>query len=101
VSGAWQVEIQFVAARSTHRLQLLQNGSRLTGSHQGEFATRDITGTISGDTVTLSSNLAARGDTAPFRFTGKVAGDAITGTLDLGEYLGATWTAARRGGGRG
>ena len=101
VSGAWQVEIQFVAGRSTHGFQLLQNGNRLTGSHQGDFATRDITGTINGDTVTLSSNLAARGDTAPFRFTGKVAGDGIVGTLDLGEYLGATWTARRRGAGRG
>ena len=101
VSGAWQVEIQFVAGKSTHGFQLLQNGNRLTGSHQGDFATRDIAGTINGDTVTLSSNLAARGDTAPFRFTGKVAGDAIAGTLDLGEYLGATWTARRRGTGRG
>jgi L-seryl-tRNA(Ser) seleniumtransferase len=101
VSGAWQVEIQFVAGRSTHGFQLLQNGSRLTGNHQGDFATRDINGTINGDTVTLSSNLAARGDTAPFRFTGKVAGDTIAGTLDLGEYLGATFTARRRGAGRG
>lgn len=101
VSGAWQVEIQFVAGKSTHGFQLLQTGNRLTGSHQGDFATRDIAGTISGDTVTLSSNLAARGDTAPFRFTGTLAGDAIAGTLDLGEYLGATWTARRRGAGRG
>jgi L-seryl-tRNA(Ser) seleniumtransferase len=100
VSGAWQVEVQFVASRRTHGFHLLQTGNRLTGSHQGEFATRDITGTINGDTITLSSNLAARGDTAPFRFSGKVAGDAIAGMLDLGEYLGATWTARRRGAGR-
>ena len=26
-------------------------------------------------------------------FTGKVAGDELKGTLDMGEYLGATWTA--------
>jgi len=101
VSGAWQVEVQFVASTRTHGFQLLQSGNRLTGNHQGDFAARDITGTISGDTVTLSSNLAARGDTAAFRFTGKVSGDAIAGTLDLGEYLGATFTARRRGAGRG
>jgi L-seryl-tRNA(Ser) seleniumtransferase len=101
VSGAWQVDVQFVASKSTHGFQLLQNGNRLTGSHQGDFATRDLTGTINGDTVTLSSNLAARGDTAPFRFTGRVAGDVLAGTLDLGEYLGATFTARRRGAGRG
>jgi L-seryl-tRNA(Ser) seleniumtransferase len=101
VSGGWQVAIKFVAGESAHGFHLLQNDNRLTGSHQGDFATRDITGTIDGDTVTLSSNLASRGDTVPFRFTGKVAGDVIEGTLSLGEYLGATWTARRRGGGRG
>ncbi len=101
VSGAWQVDIQFVAGKSTHGFQLLQTGNRLTGNHQGEFATRDITGTMNGETVTLSSSLAARGDSVPFRFTGRLTGDAIAGTLDLGEYLAATWTARRRGAGRG
>jgi uncharacterized pyridoxal phosphate-dependent enzyme len=100
LSGAWQVEIQFVASKTTHGFQLLQNGSRLTGNHQADFTTRDISGTINGDAVTLSSNLAPRGDSIGFRFTGKLAGDTLTGALDMGEYLGATWTAKRRGAGR-
>jgi len=61
----------------------------------------DITGTINGDTVTLSSSLAPRGDSINFRFTGKLAGETLAGALDMGEYLGATWTAKRRGAGRG
>jgi D-glucosaminate-6-phosphate ammonia-lyase len=97
LSGAWQVDIQFVASKTTQAFQLLQNGNRLTGSHQADFATRDIAGTINGDTVTLSSSLAPRGDSIAFRFTGKLAGDTLTGALDMGEYLGATWTAKRRG----
>ena len=101
LSGAWQVEIQFLASKTSHGFQLLQTGNRLTGSHQADFATRDITGTINGDTVTLSSNLAPRGDSVNFRFTGKLAGETLSGALDLGEYLGATWTARRRGAGRG
>ena len=101
LSGAWQVEIQFVASKTTQAFQLLQSGNRLTGSHQADFATRDISGTINGDTVTLSSNIAPRGDSITFRFTGKLAADSMTGTLDMGEYLGATWSAKRRGAGRG
>jgi len=100
LSGAWQVEIQFLASKTSHALQLLQNGNRLTGSHQADFATRDISGTINGDTVTLSSSLAPRGDSIGFRFTGKLTGDTMSGALDMGEYLGATWTAKRRGSGR-
>jgi L-seryl-tRNA(Ser) seleniumtransferase len=101
LSGAWQVDIQFVAGKSAHAFQLLQAGNRLTGSHQADFATRDITGTINGDAVTLSSNLAPRGDSISYRFTGKLTGDTMAGPLDMGEYLGATWTAKRRGAGRG
>jgi L-seryl-tRNA(Ser) seleniumtransferase len=101
LSGAWQVEIQFLASKTSHAFQLLQNGNRLTGSHQADFATRDISGTINGETVTLSSNLAPRGDSIGFRFNGKLTGDTMSGALDMGEYLDATWTARRRGTGRG
>jgi hypothetical protein len=35
----------------------------------------------------------ATGGKAPF--SGKLAGDQMSGALDMGEYLGATWTATR------
>ena len=55
-----------------------------------------MTGSISGDAVTLTSNVTERhGDSLNYRFTGKVAGDTISGTLSLGEYRNATWTAKR------
>jgi uncharacterized pyridoxal phosphate-dependent enzyme len=96
LSGGWDVEIKYAASGTTHRLHLQQNGNRLDGIHQGNFLTRDITGTISGDTVTLSSNVAERhGDSLNYRFRGKVSGDTLSGDLDLGEYRTATWTARR------
>ena len=96
LSGGWDVEIKYAASGTTHRLQLQQNGNRLDGIHQGNFLTRDVTGTISGDTVTLSSNVAERhGDSLNYRFRGKVSGDTLSGDLDLGEYRTATWTARR------
>jgi len=41
------------------------------------------------------------GDGLNYTFTGKVSGDEMSGALDLGEYLGAKWTATRRGTRRG
>jgi L-seryl-tRNA(Ser) seleniumtransferase len=35
------------------------------------------------------------GDSLMFRFSGKVSGDSMAGTLDMGEYLKARWTARR------
>jgi L-seryl-tRNA(Ser) seleniumtransferase len=101
LSGVWDVEIQYSASRTQHTIQLYQNGGRLTGTHQGNFQSRDISGTLSADAVTLQSVVTERhGDSLNYRFTGKAAGDVMSGALDLGEYLGATWTAKRRAGGR-
>src|SRR6185295_4935918 len=87
LSGAWQIEIQYAASRTTHRLHLQQNGNRIEGIHQGNFITRDISGTINGDAVSLASNVTERhGDALSYRFNGKVSGETMTGTLDLGEY---------------
>ena len=96
LSGPWEVEIKYTASSATHRLVLQQNGNRLDGVHQGNFLTRDVSGTISGDAVTLASNVTERhGDSLNYRFTGKVTGDTLSGTLSLGEYRSATWTAKR------
>ena len=98
LSGRWEVEIQFAASRGTHTLHLQQNGNRIDGTHQGNFLGRDIAGTMNGDHVTLSSVVTERhGDALTYRFSGKLAGDTLTGSLDMGEYLAATWTARRSG----
>jgi L-seryl-tRNA(Ser) seleniumtransferase len=96
LGGRWDVEIQYAVSTTTHSLHLQQAGNRLTGIHQGNFLTRDITGTISGTTVTLASVVTERhGDSLNYRFAGTVSGDTVSGSLDMGEYLGATWTARR------
>lgn len=96
LTGRWEIEIQYAASSTTHTIHLQQNGNRLEGLHQGNFISRDISGTISGHTVTLASNVTERhGDALTYRFSGKVTGDTISGTLDMGEYLAATWMARR------
>jgi L-seryl-tRNA(Ser) seleniumtransferase len=46
--------------------------------------------------VALASTVTERhGDALNYRFTGKLTGDSLSGALDLGEYLGATWIAKR------
>jgi uncharacterized pyridoxal phosphate-dependent enzyme len=96
VSGRWNVRIDYVAGASTHTLHLRQTGNRIEGTHQGDFVSRDLTGTIDGDRVQLASTYSERnGDALNFRFTGNLAADGMAGALDMGEYLTAKWTARR------
>jgi hypothetical protein len=97
LSGRWTIEIAYAASTSSHRLHLRQDGNRLEGLHQGDFLTRDISGTISGDAVTLASLVTERhGDALTYRFSGTVSSDGMSGGLDLGEYLSATWVGRRQ-----
>jgi L-seryl-tRNA(Ser) seleniumtransferase len=96
LTGQWEVEITYTATRSTHRLHLQQEGSTLQGMHQGDFVSRDVTGSIDGSDVSLVSRITERtGDSLNYRFSGTVSGETLSGTLDMGEYRSATWTARK------
>jgi L-seryl-tRNA(Ser) seleniumtransferase len=96
LGGQWDVRVEYAAGDSRHRLSLRQRGNDLDGSHTGDFVTRDLTGTIDGDKVRFRSAYGENGDSIAYTFAGTVTGDQMGGTLDMGEYLGARWTAQRR-----
>ena len=96
LTGRWNVRIEFAAGMAEHTLHVTQQGNQLTGTHQGDFVARDFSGSISGDDVRISSNIGEiHGAALSYRFTGKLQGDQMSGALDMGEYLGAKWTATR------
>jgi uncharacterized pyridoxal phosphate-dependent enzyme len=102
LTGRWDVHIEYAAGASDCILHLKQQGGDLAGTHQGDFISRDCFGSIAGDTVQISSNVSeAHGAALSYRFTGTLAGDTMSGRLDMGEYLSAKWTAKRHSFGRG
>ena len=81
---------------------LRQKGAAIEGSHQGDFDTRELSGAMDGAKVTLTSRITERtGNALNYRFTGELSGDTLTGTIDMGEYRSATFTARRVGSARG
>jgi L-seryl-tRNA(Ser) seleniumtransferase len=101
LSGQWDVRIEYAAGASSHGLTLRQHGNEVEGAHRGDFMTRDLTGAIDGDGVRLRSAVGeSTGDAVSYTFIGKITGDEMGGTLDMGEYLGGRWTAKRRAGRR-
>ena len=96
VSGQWDVRIEYAAASATHGLTLRQKGNDVEGAHRGDFLTRDLMGTIDGDTVRFRSAIDQAGDAVNYTFNGKVTGDEMSGTLDMGEYLSGRWSARRK-----
>jgi D-glucosaminate-6-phosphate ammonia-lyase len=95
VGGRWDVEIEFFSSKSRHTLFVEQDGNWIQGSHQGDFTVRDMAGMIEGNDVKLRSVERRPGASVTFIFAGTVSGDTFSGTLYMGEYLNAKFTAKR------
>jgi uncharacterized pyridoxal phosphate-dependent enzyme len=95
IGGHWDLTVEYFTSTSRHQLYLQQDGNWITGAHQSDFSTQPIAGTVEGDQVKLRSQVRRPGDNIPFLFSGRVADDVITGSIHLGEYLTAQFTARR------
>jgi D-glucosaminate-6-phosphate ammonia-lyase len=96
ISGRWEVSIDFYTSKSKHTFFIeKQDSNWLTGTHKGEFATRELVGNIDGDEVRFQSRYSIPGDNVVMTFYGKLSGDTITGEIDMVEYVTAKFTAKK------
>jgi L-seryl-tRNA(Ser) seleniumtransferase len=103
VAGQWEVRLDFGYGSATHTVAFEQDGAKLKGTHHGEFAAGDLSGTVAANNVTFQSSLPTEGQRVSFQFKGAVENGKMAGTVALGEYGEAKWTAERhqyRTGGR-
>ena len=95
VNGHWDVEMEFFTSKSKHVMFLEQEGNWIKGTHQSDFSTQEIAGMIEGNELKLRSNFRIPGDSINYWFSAKVTGDTFSGSVFLGEYLTAKFTATR------
>jgi uncharacterized pyridoxal phosphate-dependent enzyme len=95
ISGHWDLTVEYFTSTSHHQLYLQQEGNWIEGTHQSDFSHQAIVGVVEGDQVKLRSQVHLPGDNIPFLFAGRVADDVISGSIHLGEYLTAKFTARR------
>ena len=95
VSGRWDADVEFFSSISKQAFFMEQDGNWIQGSHRGEFTTRDMRGTIEGKTIKLRSVDRHPGDSITFLFSGTLSGEIITGSIYMGEYQTAKFTAKR------
>jgi hypothetical protein len=95
VAGQWQVTMQFGRGSAEHTVLFEQKGQDLLGTHQGEFISGDLTGSITANQIHFHSSQRIEGQLLTYQFAGTVEGDKMSGNVDMGEYGTARWTAKR------
>lgn len=95
IKGHWEVEMEFFTSRSTHYFFLEQDGNWVSGTHRSDFSTQEMVGVVEGDEIKLRSNYGIPGDHISYWFSAKQDGDTLSGSVFLGEYLTAKFSAKR------
>ncbi|NQV75061.1 MAG: aminotransferase class V-fold PLP-dependent enzyme [Bacteroidetes bacterium] len=95
LAGSWDVDVKFSSSSAKHKLFIEQDGNWIKGGHKTTFAVSDLSGSIEGNQIRLQSALRLIGDHVPYTFTGTVTGDQMTGSIFMGEYRSAKFTAVR------
>ena len=93
VSGHWDVTVEFFHSTSTHTLYIEQEGNWIQGSHKSDFSTQEMVGMVEGDEIKLRSNYRIPGNSISYWFSGKVTDKEMIGSIYMGEYLTAKFTA--------
>ena len=95
LAGQWQATLTFDRGSAQHTLVFEQNDKELVGTHHGEFVSGDLTGSVTANQVHFRSSQRIEGQLLSYEFAGTVSGDTMEGTLNMGEYGMAKWTAER------
>ncbi len=93
LTGTWLADVQTDAGNGTPKFVLKQEGGKLTGTYSGALGEAKVTGTVTGQDVTIEFNAGA-----PIVYIGKLdeAGKTITGTCDLGGQASGTFKAVKQ-----
>jgi L-seryl-tRNA(Ser) seleniumtransferase len=81
--------------KSIHAMTLEQNGVVVKGRYRSQFQWADVAGQVEGDQLTFQVRLGTQANWLDYRFQGQVTGETMAGTVDLGEFWQARWTAQR------
>jgi enterochelin esterase-like enzyme len=116
VTGTWKADFETQRGLQKYTFTLKQEGEKVTGkaSVEREGEKRDAEfkeGKVEGDKVTFVETINAQGNDLRITYTGKISGDEIKFTREVGEFGKSEATAKRqasaqpaagpRGGGRG
>lgn len=95
IGGHWEVTVEFFSSTSDHALYIEQDGNWIQGSHHSDFSSQEVMGVVEGDQVKMRSNVRIPGSGVTYLFSGTATKDSMSGSIYLGEYLNAKFTAKR------
>jgi hypothetical protein len=96
VTGTWIMTVQTSAGSGSPTFTLIQKGEAISGTYKGQLGEAPVTGTMSGNDMTLEFNIDAQGQSLTIKYTGKVDGKTVSGNVALGAFGSGTFTGTKQ-----
>jgi D-glucosaminate-6-phosphate ammonia-lyase len=95
IDGTWEITLTFVSGTAKHIAVITQKNASLSGTYRGEIKEGRLQGSVKGNTVDFTGRLKNEALTVNFHYTGTVDGDTMKGTVEMGEFWTAEWSAKK------
>jgi hypothetical protein len=96
VTGTWIMAVQTSAGSGSPTFTLVQKGDAISGTYKGQLGEAPVTGTMSGNDITLEFSVDAQGQNLTIKYTGKVDGKSVSGNVALGAFGSGTFTGTKQ-----
>lgn len=95
VEGEWDAVFNTPGGPRPFKLVLKVDGEKLTGTAKRSSGDVPVAGTIKGADISFSYTISYNGNAVTLTYTGKVDGDAMSGTVTFNDTASDTWSAKR------
>ena len=95
VAGDWNFTIVSPQGTNTMKVNLKQDGEKVSGVIKGQAGELPMTGTLTGNDLKLGFAVPFQGQSLEIGLAGKVEGSAIAGTADFGGFAQGEFSAKR------
>jgi len=96
VTGKWSATVETDAGSGSPSFVFKQSGETLTGTYSGLFGEAPINGTVKGDDIEWSFKASQDGESVTVKYKGKISGNQIKGSVELGSLGSGTFTATKQ-----
>lgn len=85
-AGQWELSMSTPQGNSTVNLNLSLTGDKISGELASPMGAVPVNGTATGDAVKLTADINIQGMALTFAIDGKVTGDAMDGSVKVGDF---------------
>jgi hypothetical protein len=96
VTGTWIMNVQTSAGSGSPTFVLVQKGDALSGTYKGQLGEAQVTGTVTGDDVTIEYKVEGQAGSLAVKYWGKTDGKTMTGKVSLGQLGDGTFTGTKQ-----